>query len=177
MLGAWPLDGWFSRPSRPEVGYDMFWPRYSHTPFFRIGGARVKGTGVAAGRPAVAVCIKAAHLRKMTPRAYDNLIAWRRQPNHLYVGRGERVTIKTSKGKKKVVGIKASKWHNPFTVKKYGLDKALRLYRQHLYADRGDGTRLIDEIDELRGKVLGCWCTPGEPCHAQILVDELARRP
>jgi hypothetical protein len=29
---------------------------------------------------------------------------------------------------------------------------------------------------ELRGKNLACWCKPGEPCHADVLL-ELANRP
>lgn len=34
-----------------------------------------------------------------------------------------------------------------------------------------------DEIvRELRGKNLACWCKPGEPCHADVLL-ELANRP
>jgi hypothetical protein len=34
-----------------------------------------------------------------------------------------------------------------------------------------------DEINrELRGKNLACWCKPGEPCHADVLLD-IANRP
>lgn len=31
-------------------------------------------------------------------------------------------------------------------------------------------------LDELRGKNLACWCKPGEPCHADVLL-ELANAP
>jgi hypothetical protein len=31
-------------------------------------------------------------------------------------------------------------------------------------------------ISELRGKNLACWCKPGEPCHADVLM-EIANRP
>jgi hypothetical protein len=31
-------------------------------------------------------------------------------------------------------------------------------------------------LDELRGKNLACWCKPGAPCHADVLI-ELANRP
>lgn len=61
-----------------------------------------------------------------------------------------------------------SKWCNPFTVKKYG-ERCLELYREHLYT-----SGLINDIEELRGKVLGCWCKPG-PCHGDILVEELEK--
>jgi hypothetical protein len=36
--------------------------------------------------------------------------------------------------------------------------------------------RKIFRIDELRGKDLACWCEPGEPCHADVLL-ELANTP
>lgn len=26
-------------------------------------------------------------------------------------------------------------------------------------------------LDELRGKNLACWCKPGEPCHAAVLLE------
>ena len=38
---------------------------------------------------------------------------------------------------------------------------------------------LINDIEELRGKVLGCWCKPS-PCHGDILLkilDERSQQP
>ena len=57
-----------------------------------------------------------------------------------------------------------SKWSNPYTVKKYGREEALKKYEKYVYE-----SGLIDDIEELRGKVLGCWCYP-EPCHGDILI-------
>jgi len=34
---------------------------------------------------------------------------------------------------------------------------------------------LLHRLPELRGKDLACWCRPGEPCHADVLL-ELANR-
>lgn len=34
---------------------------------------------------------------------------------------------------------------------------------------------IIARLPELRGKNLACWCKPGEPCHADVLL-ELANR-
>lgn len=31
------------------------------------------------------------------------------------------------------------------------------------------------DLGELRGRDLACWCPPGEPCHADLLLD-LANR-
>ena len=33
-----------------------------------------------------------------------------------------------------------------------------------------------DDLTPLRGKSLACWCKPGEPCHADVLL-ELANAP
>lgn len=38
------------------------------------------------------------------------------------------------------------------------------------------GTQMRAEIEELRGKNLACWCAPGAPCHADVLL-EIANRP
>jgi hypothetical protein len=29
----------------------------------------------------------------------------------------------------------------------------------------------MDALGELRGKNLACWCKPGEPCHADVLLE------
>ena len=62
-----------------------------------------------------------------------------------------------------------SKWHNPYTVKEYG-ENAIVLYEQYLRA-----SPLMNEIEELRGKRLGCWCVPS-PCHGNVLVKILNER-
>lgn len=36
--------------------------------------------------------------------------------------------------------------------------------------------RILERLDELRGKDLACWCKPGAPCHADVLI-ELANAP
>lgn len=69
-----------------------------------------------------------------------------------------------------------SKWANPFRVKEYGRDEALRRYVEYLRS-RPD---LLEALPELRGKTLGCFC-PVEPlpvdgapiCHGQILIQLL----
>lgn len=65
-----------------------------------------------------------------------------------------------------VKGTYASKWQNPFSVKKYGREKALELYKEHIL------NHLYNDLHELEGKELGCWCKP-EPCHGDILLDLL----
>ncbi|RVK61911.1 DUF4326 domain-containing protein [Sinorhizobium meliloti] len=80
-------------------------------------------------------------------------------------------------------------WGNPFIVGKDGdaaycvdLYKALLAGFLRVGADPDiaalERTRrfVAENVDELRGKNLACWCKPGAPCHADVLV-EVANRP
>ena len=58
-----------------------------------------------------------------------------------------------------------TKWANHFIPKIYGLEKSLELYEEHIR----NSPELWDDLDELEGKVLGCWCKP-KPCHGDILI-------
>lgn len=60
-------------------------------------------------------------------------------------------------------------------------------YRQKGFGKVKDAAEAVDlfrrrvapimrDIAQLRGKNLACWCKPGEPCHADVLL-ELANRP
>ena len=63
--------------------------------------------------------------------------------------------------------MEQSKWHNPFSVKKYGIKKSLQLYKEHVLHNK----ELLDSLPELNGKTLYCWCDEGSPCHADILIE------
>lgn len=68
-----------------------------------------------------------------------------------------------------------SKWSNPFThlplektnalFQVSSREEAIACYEQWL----NEKPELLADIDELEGKVLGCWCAPN-PCHGDILV-------
>lgn len=59
-----------------------------------------------------------------------------------------------------------SKWGNPFALKVDGnRDEVIEKFRVWLLA-----STLMDEVHELRGKDLVCWCAPAR-CHADILLD------
>lgn len=81
------------------------------------------------------------------------------------------------------------RWGNPFVVGKHGdafhcvdLYKALLagLLRVGAGPDieaLGRTRRFVAEnVHELRGKNLACWCRPGAPCHADVLL-QVANRP
>lgn len=89
---------------------------------------------------------------------YKDFEDWNSHDNHVYIGRNMSFYVK---------GTFASKWANPYSVKKYGREEALQLYKTHIVS-----SGLIKDIDELKGKVLGCWCAP-EKCHGDILLEIL----
>lgn len=58
-----------------------------------------------------------------------------------------------------------SKWGNPFVVGKDGTRKdVIAKYEAWLMQNPG----LLADLPELRGKVLGCWCSPMD-CHGDVL--------
>lgn len=61
---------------------------------------------------------------------------------------------------------RGSKWGNPFPLIEQTLEERIRvceLYVRYLYE-----SGLINDISELRGKVLGCYCKPNL-CHGDYL--------
>lgn len=80
-----------------------------------------------------------------TPRVYNRHKKY--PPGCVYVGR-------------------PTKWGNDFRVGRDGdLETVLRKYYEWLITDGP-----IDDIHELRGKNLLCWCAPKE-CHAGLLLE------
>lgn len=62
-------------------------------------------------------------------------------------------------------GLPESVWANPYRIGPGGTrEQVLRLYEDYLRSQ----PQLLDHLDELRGKRLGCWCVP-EPCHGHLL--------
>jgi hypothetical protein len=73
-----------------------------------------------------------------------------------------------------------SKWGNPFSHKEGTLAKFKFLSRQEAidayrkWITEGGGRHLLEDLHELRGKTLGCWCKP-QSCHGDVLADLVAR--
>lgn len=115
------------------------------------------------------ICIKVSNLRK---NKYNNLREWIENKNNIYVGRYGRIFIDGN-----IFHYKQSKWHNPFKVNKdkSNITEVLLKYLNHLFK-----SKLIFEIEELRGKMLGCFCDHQYKnnkinCHAQLLADILEK--
>ncbi len=64
---------------------------------------------------------------------------------------------------------RGSKWGNPFKI---GIDgtreDVIEQYRDWIQTQ----PHLLNSLEELRGKTLGCFCSP-QACHGDILVELL----
>jgi hypothetical protein len=100
----------------------------------------------------------------------------------------ERITLSRKKGWRKppdaVVVSRPTKWGNPFAL---GLlippREAARYYDEWLdgvaYRKIEPERRrwILAHVHELRGKRLACWCKPGVPCHADVLMELANKEP
>lgn len=61
-------------------------------------------------------------------------------------------------------GPNVTRLYLPATLNELGVARA----RQMLDAHR---SRILSRLPELRGRDLACWCKPGCPCHADVLLE------
>jgi hypothetical protein len=89
---------------------------------------------------------------------YCRVVHCKKEPFDIYIGR-------------------PSKWGNPFThlndstQAKYVVktrEESIEAYREWIL--NGEGKHLLNDLHELKGKVLGCWCKP-KTCHGDILAE------
>jgi len=75
---------------------------------------------------------------------------------------------------------RATRFGNPVYEgmwKNYTAADAVRDFRKWITGDLSVRTYgPPPDISDLRGKNLACWCKPGEPCHADVLL-EVANEP
>ena len=77
---------------------------------------------------------------------------WRMPGNTVYVGRG-------------------SIWGNTFTVEQYGRENAVQMFRDYIGHPNSPHGFEPEEIEQLRGKNLACWCREDQACHADVLLE------
>ena len=75
-----------------------------------------------------------------------------------------------------------SKWGNPFSHIKDGKtlanyivkdrNEAIESYRKWII--EGDGKHLLNDLHELRGKTIACWCKPLS-CHGDVLSELVSK--
>lgn len=102
----------------------------------------------------------------------------------------ERIQLSRAKGWRMPPGAvkvdRSTRWGNPWRVGEAHVPdaaEAVRMFRVRLdgllagraHPDSYMG-RIAADVGQLRGRDLACWCRPGEPCHADVLL-ELANRP
>ena len=81
----------------------------------------------------------------------SRVVHCKREPFDVYIGR-------------------PSKWGNPFTIGQDGSRAGvIERYRGWLYQP-AQRELLESVVKELRGKTLGCWCSP-KPCHGDVLLE------
>jgi hypothetical protein len=93
---------------------------------------------------------------------HAHVVHCKRDPYDVYIGR-------------------PSRWGNPYshladsraTAVVDSRDKAIAAYRIHLWAQVRDGEVTLEDLAELHGKTLGCWCAP-KACHGEVLVAAAA---
>lgn len=78
--------------------------------------------------------------------------------------------VHCKKDKYDVYIARPSKWGNPFSIGRDGTreevcEKYIEWFTQQY--------NLIDDLDELIDKTLGCWCAPKQ-CHGDFLVEQAA---
>ena len=81
------------------------------------------------------------------------------KPNDIYIGRQAFL---------RGLMIPASKWQNSFKLKDFNneYNLVLKKYLEYMVHDRKD---LLQQLHELSGKRLVCWCAPLQ-CHGDVLV-------
>lgn len=85
---------------------------------------------------------KVIHIKDAPPN-------WKNNPDYVYVGR-------------------PSKWGNPFAMhSEADRDEVCEKFEMYL---AGPGAALLDDLHELQGKTLVCYCHP-KRCHADSLVE------
>jgi hypothetical protein len=97
---------------------------------------------------------------------YNNLSEWiANKDENVYIGRKGIVFINGSRYPKY-----DSVWSNPYKITSdQSREKVLELYSTYI-EEKIKKDNLMQELLNLQGKKLGCWCKP-ECCHGDILVD------
>ena len=117
------------------------------------------------------ICVKVSCIRKNKKDTHVNLKTWCNDENNLYIGRAGIVFVPNPDGTgKERFPKKDSKWSNPFKIKNMSRDDVINKYREYINEKIVNNTISINELKELSGKTLGCWCKP-EPCHGDVLIE------
>lgn len=91
---------------------------------------------------------------------------WRMPPNTIKVDRS------TGYGNPFVIGeVPPPAFAAYSTTKVVDAAEAVALYRKLMIRNLATSDNVVDQLLKLRGKNLACWCRPGSPCHADVLLE------
>ncbi len=108
---------------------------------------------------------------------------WKMPANAVYVGRPSKWGNPFSISGPDANGywiVSCSGYRMAYDSEREARAGAVRLYRKYLdnegrepgqIRDAGGAFLKVLASEELRGKDLVCWCAPGEPCHADVLLE------
>lgn len=94
----------------------------------------------------------------------------------------KRIQLRRTKGwrlpENTVVVGRPSKWGNPYKVREdLPAREAVRCFEESLlwsiagsHCMDGNIDWMAAHLPELKGRNLACWCKPGWPCHADVLL-------
>ena len=75
--------------------------------------------------------------------------------------------------KSKVTPIdRRSIFGNPFLLGRYSREESILQYSVWFYRQLEYRPEFVKAVKKLRGKALGCWCTP-LPCHGDVIIEYL----
>lgn len=96
----------------------------------------------------------------------------------------KRIQMRRTKGWRKPEGVvyvgRPGKWGNPFPIGKEGpfgrvapdAAGAVGFFRDMLDdPEMRAAAGYPEDMSDLRGKDLGCWCRLGDPCHGDVLIE------
>jgi hypothetical protein len=119
------------------------------------------------------------HSQFIKSKGFRNLTEWRNHPQNLYIGREGFDNLNG-----KTVPREGSVWGNPFKEKDGTLAQRISRYESYI---REKISRGEVNLNELRGKYLGCWCVKDEVvcfdarkplheyrCHGEVLLKILS---
>ena len=102
-------------------------------------------------------------LNKRHKDGYKSFIGWYDAENNIYISRN---TAKYTQRK-----VEDSKWNNPFLCidkevakEEWAVDAIKRCYEAYVR------NNLYEDLEELSGKNLGCWCRNSELCQGTVLI-------
>ena len=91
-------------------------------------------------------------------QGYKSFKEWLEQYNHVYIGPSVYKYVKNYGGRECI-------WMNPYQAH-FPRDEANELFEKFVRSNEA----LMNQLDYLENKVLGCWCTSDSVCHGEVLI-------